>query len=95
MGTMLQKSGLLTGEMPEKRTFIGPQYNSWVMFLWHQKQEDILSYARSIIEKGYKPGLLIIDDTWQQNYGVWDFNRSNFHDPKAMMKELNFTILVN
>lgn len=77
-----------TGEMPEKRTFIGPQYNSWVMFLWNQKQEDILSYARSIIEKGYKPGLLIIDDTWQQNYGVWDFNRSNFHDPKTMMKEL-------
>lgn len=95
-GTTLKEAALAaaakhyppTGTMPDKRTFMGPQYNSWVMFLWNQKQEDILSYARSIIEKGYKPGLLIIDDTWQQNYGVWEFNRGNFPDPKAMMDEL-------
>lgn len=48
-----------------------------------------MQYARSIVEKGYPVGLFIIDDTWQQDYGVWEFNRKNFPDPKAMMAELN------
>lgn len=77
-----------TGTMPDKRAFSSPQYCSWVVLLWSQNQENILDYARSIVEKGFKPGLLIIDDTWQQDYGVWEFNRTNFPDPKAMMKEL-------
>lgn len=58
-------------------------------FLWSQNQDKILEYARSIVKDGYKPGLLIIDDTWQKDYGVWEFNATNFHDPKAMMKELH------
>lgn len=66
-----------------------PQYCSWVMFLWYQNQESILKYARSIVEKGYKPGLFIIDDTWQKAYGVWEFDHDRFPDPDAMMKELS------
>ena len=77
-----------TGTTPDKRAFMGPQYCSWVMYLWHQNQEKILEYARGIVKAGYKPGLLIIDDTWQKNYGVWEFNKDNFPDAKAMMKEL-------
>ena len=65
-----------------------PQYCSWVMFLWHQNQESILEYARSIVQKGYKPGLFIIDDTWQKEYGVWEFDHDRFPAPDAMMKEL-------
>lgn len=77
-----------TGTTPDKVAFTAPQYCSWVVYLWSQNQEGILSYARSIVEKGYKPGLLIIDDTWQTDYGVWEFNKSDFPDPDAMMKEL-------
>ena len=77
-----------TGTTPDKRACEAPQYCSWTVFLWKQNQEKILRYARSIVEKGYKPGLIIIDDTWQKDYGVWDFNRENFPDPHAMMKEL-------
>lgn len=53
-----------TGTTPDKRAFEAPQYCSWTVFLWKQNQEKILRYARSIVEKGYKPGLIIIDDTW-------------------------------
>ena len=77
-----------TGTTPDKRAFEAPQYCSWTVFLWKQNQEKILRYARSIVEKGYKPGIIIIDDTWQRAYGVWDFNKENFPDPHAMMKEL-------
>ncbi len=77
-----------TGTTPDKRAFMGPQYCSWVMYLWHQNQEKILEYARGIVKAGYKPGLLIIDDTWQRDYGVWEFNKEHFPDAKGMMKEL-------
>ncbi len=77
-----------TGTTPDVRAFDGPQYCSWVVLLWHQNQEEILKYAHSIVDKGYKPGLFIIDDTWQRNYGVWEFDANTFPDPHAMMKEL-------
>lgn len=77
-----------TGTMPDKRAFEAPQYCSWVVLLWGQNQEGLIKYARDIVEKGYKPGLFIIDDTWQRNYGVWEFDQKNFPDPHGMMKEL-------
>ena len=77
-----------TGTTPDKRAFSVPQYCSWVVHLWSQNQEKLLEYARSIVKSGYKPGLIIIDDTWQKDYGVWEFNSTYFPDPKAMMKEL-------
>lgn len=86
-----------TGKTPDPKVFSAPQYCSWVVFLCRQTQESILSYARSIVGKGFKPGLLIIDDTWQKDYGVWDFNREYFPDPKAMTDELHrlgFTVLL-
>ncbi len=95
-GTTLKEASLAvawkhyppTGTMPDKRAFLGPQYCSWVVLLWHQNQEALLNYARGIVEKGYKPGLFIIDDTWQKAYGVWEFNKDYFPDPHKMIDEL-------
>ncbi len=78
-----------TGKTPDIRAFSAPQYCSWTVFLWSQNQEKILDYARSIVKNGFKPGIIIIDDTWQKDYGVWDFNPAYFPDPRAMIKELN------
>ena len=72
-GTTLKEASLAatgkhyppTGTMPDKRAFLGPQYCSWVVLLWNQNQEGLLEYARGIVEKGFQPGLFIIDDTWQ------------------------------
>lgn len=77
-----------TGTTPNPLAFRVPQYCSWVVLLWSQDQQGILDYARSIIANGYKPGLLIIDDTWQQDYGVWEFAKERFPNPKKMMEEL-------
>jgi alpha-glucosidase len=78
-----------SGKLPDTLLFAAPQYNTWIELTYHQNQEGILTYARKIIENGLPPGVLMIDDTWQEDYGFWDFHPGRFPDPKAMMDELH------
>ncbi len=78
-----------SGRMPDELLFSAPQYNTWIELTYNQNQEDVLAYARAIIDNGFPPGVLMIDDTWQEDYGVWDFHPGRFPDPKAMMDELH------
>lgn len=76
-------------KMPASGMFTRPQYCTWIELVYNQSEEEILKYARSLIEHGYPPGLLIIDDNWQEDYGVWDFSSRRFSSPKAMIAELH------
>ena len=40
-------------------------------------------------KRGYKPGNLIIDEGWQQDYGMWSFDTGKFPNAKAMVDELH------
>ena len=77
------------GKIPEELLFTKPQYNTWIELTYNQNEEDILKYAQSIIDKGYPPGVLMIDDNWQENYGTWEFSPRRFKDPKKMVKKLH------
>ncbi len=77
------------GKMPDELLFTAPQWNSWVELTYNQNQRDILAYAETILANGFKPGVLMVDDTWQHAYGVWDFNFKRFPDPKAMCDRLH------
>jgi len=77
------------GEIPEELLFTHPQYNTWIELMYDQNEVDILEYAQSIIDNGYPPGVLMIDDNWQEDYGVWEFSPRKFNDPKGMMKKLH------
>ena len=77
------------GRIPDKLLFTHPQYNTWIELMYDQNEKDILKYAREIIDNGYPPGVLMIDDNWQENYGVWDFSPRRFTDPKGMVKKLH------
>ncbi|MBD0777557.1 glycoside hydrolase [Maribacter sp. ANRC-HE7] len=77
------------GKIPEKLLFTKPQYNTWIELIYNQNEEDILKYAQAIIDKGYPPGVLMIDDNWQESYGTWEFSPRRFKDPKGMMKKLH------
>lgn len=77
------------GKMPHELLFSAPQYNTWIELMYDQNQKDILAYAHAIIDNGFPPGVLMIDDNWQENYGKWDFHPKRFPDPKAMIKELH------
>lgn len=83
-------------ELPEN-FFRTPQYNSWMEFTYHPTQKGILEYAHAIIDHGYKPGILMIDEGWHGRYGKWEFDPLTFPDPKAMVKELHdmgFTVML-
>lgn len=78
-----------SGKMPDPLLFTSPQYNTWIELTYNQNQEDILRYARAILDNGLPPGVLMIDDTWQEDYGLWDFHPGRFPDPRRMMDELH------
>ena len=77
------------GKMPEELLFSSPQYNTWIELIYNQNQEDILKYANGIIDNGFPPGVLMIDDNWQEDYGKWDFHEGRFSNPKMMMDSLH------
>ena len=77
------------GQLPDELLFSAPQYNTWIELMYDQNQQDIMKYAHQIIDNGFPPGVLMIDDNWQENYGKWDFHPGRFEDPKAMMDSLH------
>ena len=85
------------GRIPDELLFTMPQYNTWIELMYDQNQEDILAYAEAIIANGYPPGVLMLDDNWQEDYGTWEFSARRFSDPKAMMNrlhELGFKVML-
>lgn len=77
------------GKYPDLTLVSAPQYNTWIELMYDQNQRDILAYARAIVENGLPPGVLMIDDNWQEDYGKWTFHPGRFPDPQAMMNELH------
>lgn len=77
------------GKMPDPLLFTQPQYNTWIELMYDQNQEDVLSYAKNIIANGLPPGVLMIDDNWQEDYGKWNFHPGRFPDPRSMIDQLH------
>ncbi len=69
--------------------FRTPQYNTWMQMTYFQSQDEVLKYAKDIVKNGFKPGILMIDEGWQRDYGNWTFDPCKFPDPKGMTDELH------
>ena len=78
-----------SGKIPDEMLFTKPQYNTWIELTYNQNQEDVLEYARSIIANDFPVGVIMIDDTWQEDYGLWNFHPGRFPNPGQMMDELH------
>jgi len=78
-----------SGKMPDPILFSRPQFNTWIELVYNQNQADILKYAHAVVDNGFPPGALMIDDNWQRYYGNFDFKAERFPDPKAMVDELH------
>lgn len=73
------------------------QFNCWVEFNYTPTQKGILEYAHAIVDNGFKPGILMIDEGWHTRYGQWKFDFHKFPDPKKMIDELHslgFTVML-
>lgn len=77
------------GKIPDALFFTSPQYNTWIELAYNQNEVDILNYAQAIIDNGFPPGVIMIDDNWQEDYGTWNFKESKFNDPKKMVNKLH------
>ncbi len=75
--------------MPAEQMFTAPQYNTWMEMPYRPTQEAVLAYARGILDAGFPPGLLMIDDRWSRDYGAWQFDGAAFPDPAAMIEQLH------
>ena len=77
------------GKLPPEEFYRCPQYNTWIELMYNQNQEGVLEYARGILANGLPAGIIMIDDTWQEDYGKWNFHPARFPDPKAMCDQLH------
>jgi len=78
-----------SGKMPDHLLFSRPQFNTWIELVYNQNQADILKYAHAIIDNGFPPGVLMIDDNWNRYYGNLEFKAERFPNPKAMVDQLH------
>lgn len=78
-----------SGKAPHPFLFSRPQYNTWIELLYNQNQRDVLKYAKGIIDNGFPPGVIMIDDNWQEDYGTWKFHPGRFPDPVTMIDSLH------
>ncbi len=65
------------------------QYNTWMEFIYSPTQDGVLNYAQSILDNGFTPGILIIDEGWHGRYGEWEFDKYKFPSPKEMVDKLH------
>lgn len=77
------------GGIPDPEMFNRPQYNTWIELMYDQEQNAILNYAQTLVDQRYPKGILMIDDNWQEDYGVWEFSCRRFENPKHMMEQLD------
>lgn len=85
------------GGIPPHEFFDKPIYNSWIELMYDQNQADILKYAHAVVDNGFPPGVLMIDDNWQKDYGDWEFRPDKFPTPKEMidtLHSLGFKVMV-
>lgn len=74
---------------PHELSFLAPQYNTWIDMGKYPTQEKVLRYAQDILKAGMLPGILIIDDFWYRNNGVWDWDIQAFPQPKTLIDQLH------
>lgn len=87
----------LCGKIPDEKFFKVPQYNTWIELMYNQNEKQILEYAHSIVDNKMTPGILMIDEGWSEDYGVFDFYPGRFQNPKKMVDELHslgFTVML-
>lgn len=78
-----------SGKMPDSLLLMRPQYNTWIELIYDQNQADILKYAKGIIDAGFPPGVLMIDDNWFASYGRFAFRKDRFPDARGMIRQLH------
>lgn len=76
-------------QLPLKRYFTEPIFNTWIEYTTGVTQQNVLDYARKIRDSGFPGHVLDLDDGWSTTYGDMVFDPVKFPDPKAMVEEVH------
>ncbi len=85
------------GKTPDSLMFTSPQYNAWIEMMYEPTGDKMVDYAKSIIKNGMPTGVIMIDDNWQEDYGVWRFHEGRFPEPKKtidILHSLGFKVML-
>jgi len=74
-----------SGQLPDELLFVKPQYTTWIELIYDQREDRMRKYASDILANDFPEGVLMIDDNWQEDYGVWEFHPGRFKNPKGDM----------
>lgn len=85
----MKKHFPFNGRMPNALFWSAPQYNTWIELGTEQTTERIAEYARNIKSHGLQEGIFMIDEGWQEEYGVFEFNKRKIPDPGGLIEELH------
>lgn len=78
------------GTTPPGIFFSSPQYNHAIeSHLSGRNQASVESYANDLAAMGFPIGIVIVDDYWMRDFGVWRFDPERFPDPKGMVDRLH------
>jgi len=78
-----------SGAVPASAMFAAPQYNTWIEMPYAPTQDLVLAYVRGLLDAGFPPGVVMIDDRWSPSYGTWRFEPSRFPGPEDMIRQLH------
>lgn len=79
-----------TGTLPDELFFSRPQWNQGSESLFVGiNQHQVEQYACAIVGNGFPLGVFIVDDGWERDFGVWEFDPQKFPDPKGMVEKLH------
>ncbi len=78
-----------SGRIPHELSFLAPQYNTWIDMGKHPTQTKVIEYAQAILGAHMPPGVLMIDDFWYRNNGIWEWDREAFPQPRLMVDQLH------
>ena len=74
---------------PPSVVFNRSTWTTWATSHADVVQADVLALGKAVIDNGYRPGVLEIDDRWQSRYGDLEFDSVKFPDPKGMIEQLH------
>lgn len=85
------------GAAPDPDMFALPIYETYYELRFGQGEEEMLRYARKILEEGWPAGIIVVPDGWQKVNGPYEFDPDIYPDPKRMvdkLHELGFKVML-
>ena len=74
---------------PPQKLMEYPIWSTWARYKDAVTQEDVLHFAKDIVDRGLPRSVMGIDDRWSVKYGDLDFDKVKFPDPAGMVKQLH------